>query len=278
MLEELIKEGIQIIGPRIVEGKTNLVYPATYDDCPVICKIYNNKYFTNQIIYEKHVLDQLNAEGFKVPRIIKLGNVTGKNYVLLTKLEGEQLNCSVPINYISQVNCFLSALHKVKIKISVEHPLQKNPEFLVMKALNKLNEKKLKEIYLASQLGSKGAVFCHRDPNFKHIIFKDSILSGLVDFEDSMILDQETDYASFILDQIEFKRPKREIFEFIKSYEGNPNNLAKYIARLYIIDMAFNQGTISGGKEKYIDSVFLLLNNGSIENKIDKLVGDSNDN
>lgn len=269
----LTRKGIFVIGKESL-AKNNWVYYVEFKGVRAVCKIYMNKYFLEQQNYEKRVLNDLKPLGFKLPELLAEGEINGNKYSILSEVDGRNLLNGVPCEYEWDVANFLEKLHQVNIPLPT-HPLQKDLEVVVEKALNRMGIDSIKRKYneLVFYTGNVG--FCHRDPNFKHIFFNKNGLSGVVDFEDSMMLPIETDYVSFIKDQIETRRPTKEILNFIKHYSGDKNNLCPYLIRLYVLDLGFGHGVEFRSKQAIIESLDLLFLDTDFEEKINRIKNDN---
>lgn len=267
MIEHLlIEKGITFIGKKYKFGKTNDVYPIIFNNEEAICKVYLNKYFPEQQEYEKNVLLQLQKLNFPAPIPLSEGIIGNRKYSIFSKMKGKSLMEDIPKDYESVVSRAFGDLHSLNIRL-LEHPLDADTELMVQKALTKIDDDKLKKAYGGIKLKTTGQAFCHIDPNFKHIFFEGN-LSGVVDFENAMKAPIEIDYASFIRDQIELKRPLKEINNFIKTYPGDSENLANYLARLYILDLGFSHGIRVKSKQRYLNDISLLMSDTNLGNKL----------
>ncbi len=271
MLEAILKkENYELVNQEFL-GKRNSVFKINNGNNFAILKIYQNKYFPNQREYEANILGNLSGN-IVFPKIIKSDKEGGLNYNILTLIEGKTLYVEKQENYTSLVGNYLNYLHKLKPAIC-SRKLENDENKIMKKAFAKINDKSLENLFEKQDMkGNKS--FIHHDPHFRHTIISQEGIVGMIDWEDARYGHLETDYASFIKDQIETDCPISEIYEFSKNYKEKPENLLKHLAKIYLIDLAFKEGILNKSDAKTKEVIKVMLSNDSFEKTIERIYDD----
>jgi aminoglycoside phosphotransferase len=165
--------------------------------------------------YEK--VQALVQKGAKVPKIIDSGEVEGKNYLLMEKIEGENLvshwysfNDTQKENYIAQIAEQLKIFHSItsgkyfgafdnfkdaivkETGFSEIDKIRLKPEYA--SSVEILEKFFADNIALLNETDT--GVLNHNDLHFENIFYKDDKISGIIDF----------DYATFASKDYEFKK------------------------------------------------------------------------
>lgn len=159
---------------------------------------------TNLLKRQPEKIEMLYQKGGRVPKILDYGQMDGKEYLLMEKIEGINLSADwwsfndlQKENLIEQIAEQLIIFHSIKSDLyfnnssNFKEAVSKEPNFAeINKTTLKPKYKKLietLEIFFESKLEllneENTAVFNHNDLHFENIIYKDASITGIIDFD-----------------------------------------------------------------------------------------------
>lgn len=196
-------------------GEVNKVF--NINDSYVVKIEGDPKYAKGVLLGQPEKVEALIKKGAKVPRILDYGEIDGKNYLLMEKVEGQhlisnwlQLSARQKENYIEQIAEQLKIFHSVKsdkyfgscenFKDAIITETDFSSVNKTTLALEYVNSVELLENFYQKnieRLNEKNtAVQTHNDLHFENIFCKDDKITGIIDF----------DYAYFAAKDFELRK------------------------------------------------------------------------
>lgn len=251
---ELRKNGASIL--KRINSKTNLVFLCNVNGNKRIIKVYQNKYFKNQAIYEAKVNQYLNDNKFsntaKIYRTFKLRNINlyCNEFEYLNETELSELMQKYREMKLAKAIKILKDLHKIPVPtdLFLKHPQERdrNPMCFIMdytisklkKQYQNFDNKMIKYLTYFNDFEDVQKKFCHRDPNYKHILTRSNKVH-IIDFEDAGAFPPQVDFASLLKDMIEYGESIETISQYLKSCRLTTDAIWEYLIHTYLLDFAY---------------------------------------
>lgn len=280
-LENLMKDhfnkDLELIPIGNHELRRHQVYQLKMDHTEFVFKYYYQSGYSNR---EVASLKALEGKFDFIPKLVDYGKLDGdREWILMNKLEGipffkiqKHLNAKIIQKIYYDMGVYLKDLHKLKFdfygdwneemiplskKITLEAAFWDRASRVVgLIETRELPNKPLLEEALAylkkyssSVLKDSQAVFTHNDYNSRNIMIKQTsedkwVISGVLDFEQSMPFEREFDFVHLkLFDFLHFSHSEDYFFEGYESKNINQELLNYFILyqSLKIATWAFDQ-------------------------------------
>ena len=248
---------------RFASGQINRVYDI---DNKFVIKIEGDFEFAKDLIkHQPEIIRKLQAGGASVPNLIDHGNIEGKNYLLMNRIDGDGLanvwyglDKSQKENFMSQIVEQLKIFHSIEFEnFTISGEVDKKYQKWIaavrdVSDFSRIN-KNLLEITAKDDVeyvenfynnkvdilkNVKESVLVHQDIHFENIFYKDNNITGIIDFDWSCQAPRE--YDLWIIADY-FHAPWYYVEERLEKYYQNKmmeemKMLRKYYPELFEVE------------------------------------------
>ena len=239
-----------------------------FENREVLAFIKFNRQFGADVENEINVLSQINFDN--TPKIIDFDEQ--KTYRVSLALEGERLSTIVgdnsnmeSLNYMKAYGNTLAKIHQLKGDFK---PV-KDRKFFHIPTKEYFEENYLSldvyEYLTSNAKTNKNLCFCHGDFHYANILWKDKLMTGILDFELSGIGIREFDIAWAIINRPsqKFLKTTEEVEKFLEGYTSiNPCNV-EYV-KYYMVLIYSHFISVDKENTEYIE----FVNIDTFESKI----------
>ncbi len=213
IIRELIRDVLKIDSVGHTHLKRHQVYKVTTISETLIIKFYGVK---NRYQNELTALQLLSKSKLPIPRIVDYGVYKDKEYIIMTCLEGETMNPLIMENgeqekifrvagqYLRTINDTKHDLNYGRVGAEKFETFKAYFSYEVSRILSNLErfdhpypeviEEGIKTINKIN-VDSNEKKLCHMDFSTRNILLKDGRISGIIDFEHTIISDPNWDLA-----------------------------------------------------------------------------------